>query len=534
MPLPIKDQAWPPAGLAEVQAKHAEWSAWYSGDREALSNVYGGQTTGDTTGFFSSERGGWRAAVGAKLEHWFWGTRSQSAEPRKKLHVPLASDIAVTGASLLFSEPPKFLCKKVATAKRLVELAEQTGMHSTFLEASELACALGGVYLRVCWDKKSRPEGPWLSPVHADAAIPEWRWGRLSAVTFWRVVEDDGEKVVRYLEKHEIGRIYHGLYQGTVEALGHAIPLTENAATEFLADVVDEESSVPTGIPYLTASYVPNMKPNRIWRENSSAAHLGRASIQGVEPMLDGLDSVYSSWERDIRLARARLIIPQSYLQDLGPGKGASFDADRELYETLNSLDDGKTGMNIHPQQFAIRVQEHADSAANWMEQVVRGAGYSMQTFGEKGDVAATATEVRARNERSFTTRGRQIGYWNQGGPDALVALLAIDSKIFGAKVEVERPRLEWPDGVATDPKALAETLALLNQAAAASTKVKVQLLHPDWEESEVDEEVERILKETGALVEDPSNFNGDNSDVPDEELNEDPEADEAEQDDSE
>ncbi|KAB8196237.1 hypothetical protein FH608_005530 [Nonomuraea phyllanthi] len=321
-------------------------------------------------------------------------------------------------------------------------------------------------------------------------------------MTFWRVVEDDGQKVVRHLERHEVGSILHGLYEGDCDNLGTMVPLTEHEATAHLAEAVDAEGAVETRIPYLTASYTPNIKPNRIWRNIPAAAYLGRSDIQGVEPMLDGLDEVYSSWRRDIRLAKARLIVPNAYLQNMGRGQGAGFDLEQELYEGIESMSE-EGGLDIHPQQFLIRHEEHKATAADWLEQAVRGAGYSVQTFGGEGDVAATATEVIARQERSYTTRAKKIGYNRRGVSDALVALLAIDAVVFGSGVTPDRPTLEWPDGVATDPKALAETLNLLNQAEAVSTWIKVKLLHPDWDDPEVQEEVDRI-KEASQAVEDP------------------------------
>lgn len=505
MPLP-SGGAWPPPEIAPVHSKIAEWSAWYAGDPDALSAVYGGASTHDTTGFFASERGGWRAAVGKKIERWFWGTRTPASQPRSKLHVPLASDIAVTGANLLFAEPVSITSDDVATRDRLEVLAEEGALQSTLIEGAELSCALGGVYLRVCWDLQHRPEGPWLAPVHADAAIPEWRWGMLTAATFWRVVADDGQTVVRHLERHEMGVIFHGLYEGTADDLGHMIPLAEHEATAPLAESVNADGAILTGIPFLTVEYVPNMRPNRIWRSQPSAAYLGRSDYQGVEPLLDRLDEVYSSWERDIRLAKARLIVPQFYIQSAGRGQGGMFDPDQELYEAVNALTGGER-LEIHPNQFAIRVDEHMRTSQDWTEKAVRGAGYSIQSFGERGDVAVTATEIVARQERSFTTRGRKIGYWRPGLGNALRALLAIDAHVFGSKVAVERPRIEWPDGVATDPKALAETLALYRQAQAASTEVMVRMLHPDWEDDEVTAEVAKIQDELdagGSLVADP------------------------------
>jgi hypothetical protein len=42
------------------------------------------------------------------------------------------------------------------------------------------------------------------------------------------------------------------------------------------------------------------------------AAPLGRSDFSGLEISLDTLDEAHASWMRDIRLGKARLIVPHS------------------------------------------------------------------------------------------------------------------------------------------------------------------------------------------------------------------------------
>ena len=72
---------------------------------------------------------------------------------------------------------------------------------------------------------------PLLDVVHADAAVPEFRWGILTAVTFWRVVSEDNSQVVRHLERHEPGVIFHGLYRGSKDKLGVKVDMADDAST---------------------------------------------------------------------------------------------------------------------------------------------------------------------------------------------------------------------------------------------------------------------------------------------------------------
>ena len=505
MPLPSGNQQWPPAALNPVRDKLTVWDAWYCGDPNTLAAVYGGQTGTDpgSTGFFSSEHGGWRAAVGRTLQRWFWGQATPSGEQRSKLHVPIASDIATTSSALLFSEPPTVKGSDDATTKRLETLVDD-GLQEGAVEAAELAAALGGVYLRVVWDRDTY-SAPWLDAHPATHAVPEWQWGRLSAVTFWRVLEADGDTVLRHLERHEPGYILHGLYQGTRDELGTRVPVTDHPSTAGIARALGPAGdAIPTGIKQLTAVYVPNMRPNRLWRGNPAAAHLGRPDIAGTEPLLDALDEVYSSWMRDIEIGKGRIIVPTSYLESNGPGKGASWDPDRQVYSTLNMLPRSGDAATIEAVQFQIRVTEHRDTAQDLVEQILRSAGYSAQSFGEQGQAAVTATEVVARERQSFTTRNRKVVYWRPALQQAIEALLAIDKAVYGSSVTVERPEVEFGDSVSEDPQTVATTVELLRRAEAASAETRVRILNPEWEDKDVKAEAERILKETGALVADP------------------------------
>lgn len=512
MPLP-DGGTWPPQNLQPVQDKFAAWSAWYAGDPELLSDVYErlGQRNVRHPNIRPSQlRGG---LVGT-LARWFWGQPTTQGEKRTKLHVPLAGDIASTSANLLFSEPPAITLEHTKTQERIDELNDD-GMDTALLEAAEVCAGLGGAYLKICWDKEIDPDRPWITPMHADQAVPEWRYNKLTAVTFWQVLKVDANVVVRHLERHEMVNgqavILHGVYEGTPDALGRRAPLTEYPETQSVVDLLTEGDVIATGVPKLLAGYVPNMRPNRLWRNLPAAAWLGRSDYAGVEPVLDALDETYSSWMRDLRLAKARLVVPENYLQSRGPGRGALFDPDRELYETLNMLPSASGDSQLSAHQFAIRVDEHERTAAELAGRAISGAGYSLQTFGLSGEVAITATEVAAKERRSLLTRGQKVRYWRPVLADVWETLLLVDKIVFGSGVEPDRPDVDFPDAVSVDPKDQAQTLALLEQAKAISTQTKVEMLHPDWDEVEVQDEVERILKETGAgPVVNPDTFTGD------------------------
>lgn len=493
MPLPDGGNTpWPPHHCDHVYRRIASWSAWYSGDPDQLSAVYGGTVAADSTGFFASERGGFRAVINRTLNRWFWGHRQTPTEQRTKLHVPIAGDIAAASADLLFSEPPKITAQDTAAQERIEQLIDD-GVHAVLLEGAEISAALGGVYLRVVWDQ-TMSDRPWLTVIHPDAAIPVFKWGKLTEVTFWKAIHDDGTSVVRHLEHHMAGVISHGVYEGDREHLGYPRPLTDYEDTEDLAGLVNANSQIFTGISKLAAGYVPNMRPNRIWRNQPEAAYLGRSDYAGVEPLMDSLDETYSSWMRDLRLAKARLMVPNIFLESFGRGEGARFDTEQELFVGMQgALPSDGMGSNIEQVQFQIRVDEHSRTSQDIMARIVSSAGYSAQTFGLADSVSVTATEVAAKERRSLITRDRKACYWRPELADIIETLLMVDASIFKSGVTPEVPLVEFADVVSQDPESAARTLQLLDTARAVSTKTKVMMLHPDWEEPAIDEEVDLI-----------------------------------------
>lgn len=538
MPLPDNARtAWPPAEHEQAAALYRTYAAWWSGDLGALARVYAGAIGyGDSAVDASTDR----PALAGGRERFFHGQAiSRGALRPAKMHIPLASDIATTSADLLFGEPPVLVdpdddgpttvagktADKAKPADKAGNVAEKKrgltrfgrrrptkakatatqdrlddyltgGLQAVLIEAAEIAAAFGGVYLRVGWDKDVA-DRPLFDAIPPDAACPEFRSGALVAVTFHRELAPAADGGVwRHLERHEKGRIFHGLYRsGDSKTLGERRPLAAHPETEAFDAITDTaDGGVETGAIGLAVEYVPNMRPHRRLR----GSMLGRSDFDGIESQMDALDESWTSWMRDLRLGKGRLLVPEQYLDDTGRGEGAVFDLEQEVYQPLNALTGPTEGLAIEVVQFDIRVEQHERTCTSLIEQAVRGAGYSAQSFGMQGDGAmATATEVSARASRSMMTRGKKINYMRPCVARLIRTALEIDVKHFGPDgVRPVLPDVEWPDGVAVDPQTQAQTLAALKAADAASVRTRVEILHPDWDDTRVEEEAKAIREE--------------------------------------
>lgn len=518
MSLPDSDIVWPPKPFDDLISAIMEQQVWWEGTSEGLTNYYGqGQARRKSAGF---DLGG----VGVKV---FWGKKDTTQQATSRLHLPIAADIVATSANLLFADGPKFLIPdltttpeaseenpepepvvdpaKQAAQERIDRILNTPNMHSSFLVAAETCAALGGVWPRIVWDPELT-KNAFIDFVDPDRAIPEFKWGRLQAVTFWSELPSSGKTVWRHLERYEAGKIFHGLYEGSDDKLGRVMPLTEHPATKGIA--VNAYGFLETGSDSIAAGYIPNQLPNPAWRLIPALRHLGRSDISDdLLGIFDQIDEAYSSLMRDLRLGRARAFVSENFTKVGKAGQGSSVDLDRELYQILANAPgkDGTSAGFFEVKQFAIRVTEHLQIIDSLTREVLRRVGYSPLTFGlSEGNSAATATEITAKTTASNTTRTAKHRLWGNTLTRLSRTLLEIDAAQFKTGVAVDEDlQIQWPP-VRESAYNRSLTAKALREAKAASTETIVALVNPDWDDEAVKTEAERILNEDRVTFADP------------------------------
>lgn len=515
MTLPADGEYWPPTRWSTSLAALARYDAWYTDDLEALQYLYATTNLQQAT------------SVWSQVRRFFWGspTPQTTTERPVKMHVPVAATIARLGAQVLFSELPGVQFgdgdhdqddqgltgpQGKTVEERLVELLDDDA-HAALIEADEYRNAHGGVFVKVAWNRDVA-DGPFLDVIATDAAVPTFTNGRLRSVIFWtQLASIDGDKnTYRLLEEHTVGRIEFALYQSrSSKTIGMRVPLTGHPDTEYLAAMLDDDSGITTGSTLLTAVYVPRSRPNGRLRRDPVARDLGRSAYDGVEDLFDRIDEAYTSWIRDIRLGRARIVVPKGFLTIPGPGKGAVFDSDQEIFtpvgEQVGSLNVG-TGTGsvesfITMFQPNIRFKEHLETVTHLIAKAYQACGYSPQTFGDAGEVAVTATEVTARQSLTSLTRATGVMYWKPQLKKLYAALLDVDRHVFAGPGRGEAlPNIEWSDSETIAPEVQARTLQALVLAEAVSLYTRVGMLHEDWDADQIDAEVDRIRNDLSML----------------------------------
>lgn len=510
MPLPVggAGESWPPADCAHLYEETRAWRAWWSGDLAELAATAGADV--DPMLHVRNPVDQRKFNMPSQLiRRRFWQRRATTLDKTvgtRPVHAPLAADIAVTSADLLFGEIPDLAIPKPTTKagkpkvdknrdaihERLEQLIEQVQLWSRLLEGAEACSATGGVYLRAVWDD-TVADHPLLTIVDQVHAVPDFRFGRLAAVTFWEVIHREGSVVVRHLERHEPGAILHGVYEGTETALGETVDLSQYPATARFRPVMVP----PAGLPYpLMVEYVPNVLPNR-----RHLVPVGRSDYAGAEGQLDLLDEVWTSLARDVRLAQARVVAPLEYLTPAGTkvSDGKTLDLDTELFTGFNVADMDKLAKPFELIQPDLRVAEHAEAVTGIVRSIVGAAGYSPQTFGLDVEGAAeTGVAERIKLKKTLHTLTRKRGYWTPAVTRIVETLLALDAALFGGPGSAT-PDLDWPE-ITDDPVDRANTTLLWRQADAMSMESAIREREPRWDDDQVAEELEKIESETKAM----------------------------------
>lgn len=496
--LPIVGALWPPKPFDVSQKQFHIWDSWYASDVAELQNIYIQQNMVRPTA--------WAGGLVGRLQRYFWGR--PNLQNTNRIHVPVPADLSRTSSDLLFAEPPTIYVAENDTAgpnaqARLDLLFGSDDTYTKLSEAGELASALGGVFLRLWWDEEVS-DHVMLGVNSTDMAVPTWRYDTLQAVTFWSVVSQaDSGTWLRHLERHEPGRILHGLYEGDQGNLGRQIPLTESPETAWAQDLVDADGAIETGVPWLTAAYIPNA-PNRKWRRTPGLAPFGRSDYDGIEPLFDALDEIVTSWMRDIDLGKARLFVDESLLQDQGPGQSATFDGEQSIFTPLRgAIGSMATGNSsgLFANQFNIRWEEHSHSVSEILDMILRGAGISPGSFTDSAlSPAATATEVNSRDSLSERTRAKKMSEWRFGMGGLARTAMCIDADVFGSRASLtEIPDINFPPRSMQPPLEMAQTIAALMAARAISTEQAIAERKPEWTAVEVNEEMQRIRADIAA-----------------------------------
>lgn len=474
-----ENMQWPPMDLERYKMK--EHSTWYSGEAELLANFY----------FDHDLQNYMQLNYGTKNNNKFWARQIKN-DSQFFIHVPVANDISETSSAFLFGETPLIRFKSDSEDMKdaqatLDKMLTDSGFYQRLVEGAEVASAIGGVYVKIAWDSELS-EYPIPVIAQCEQAFPTFKFGKLVKVTLVYEVECDGSTYYRLAETIEKGKITNELYKGSADNLGKKEDLSKCEATKDLKPTVDTAD-------VMTCFFVPNMLPNKLNR----LSPMGRSDYQGQETLMDALDEVFSAWMLDVQIARGKIHVPSGYVKQLEGGK-TKFNIDTTMYE---ELDVDPTAMTdpIKATQFEIRAEQFEKTCLNLLDRIITSAGYSPQSFGLNiAGRAESGTALNVRERKSFATTSKKQSYWEPAIKGMVNTMLAIYNAFLGGTLTNELDvNVEFMDSVSNNLTEVSNSVKTLADAKAISTDTKVRMVHPEWTDTQVQEEVERILNDESA-----------------------------------
>lgn len=541
MPLPQNGTTWPLPGHEGRYARMRKAKAYWAGVPGRIMGVQDADDT-ETGGPSTTLNPGGSKRLGAAFRQFWSGRAAASTETDSRRHLPLPEDIATIGAELLFSEAlrirvdgPTYSSDLVApdgtvvakagdptpetqaAQQRIERCLQRIQFGALLLAAAESGNVLGSSTMRVAFDKAGPiRDQPMIVRTDADAAFPEYQWGMLTAVTFWSVRHAEKTTLYRLLERHDslAGTIEYGLYKGDAGNLGQQVPVSSLPSTAGLAQVAGATTAgftiVLTLIPgggHPTAVSIPNMLPDPL----DSQSAIGRSDFRPTTySLFNDADKAYTDLMDELDDAKSRLLVADALLERRGAGRGLGFDPDQRVFR-LNAppSETGSGNLPIVKAEFSLRTAERLEGLDAIRRMAIESAGYDRAAMGDDDTTGAmTATEVRARRQRSLSTRDKKAAWWKTGLSDLLTTFLQVDTLYFPSsevidgqpvRVNAYPVTVEFVDAVQPAMSELLADAAAMRTAEVADDETAVRYVWRDLNAKQVDDLVRSIQSQRNA-----------------------------------
>lgn len=418
-----------------------------------------------------------------------FGVKSRPFQVLRYITANFPGLLSRLAADLLAGEPADVLpanAEDETAVERLEAIVERNRFHILIWEAAVSGSMRGDAVFKLRWGPRTRPpadepEAPpeaLIEEIPASIYFPELNPDNVRDVLSVSLAWERKLKQDRFLrvEEHEPGVIRHKLFRLQGATVGDAVPLT--TFSEY-ADLAEEEQTELEVIPVF---HVPNLR--------MGTEHFGRSDYQGVESLIQALNNRLTQVDEVLdRHVAPKITIPEGMV-----------DADGKV--SIDSLQVIETGPDMAPPSY-ITWDPHLSAAKDQMDRVLELLFILTDTAPsllglDKYGIAESGRALRLRMIRTAAKITRKRMYFDPVLRDLLLAALTLTSKLGGQKFEVERPTLDWQDGIPTDIVEQSEVIERRRSAGNISTETSIRLL--DGPEA-VDQELARIAEEEAAAA---------------------------------
>lgn len=229
---------------------------------------------------------------------------------------------------------------------------------------------------------------------------------------------------------------------------------------------------------------------------------LGISIYANALDTLKTLDIAYDSFQREFRLGKKRILVPQSAIKtvvDPQSGKMSRyFDAEDEAYQAMNfESEDAIKDISVE-----LRVNEHIDAINSILNLLSMQLGFSAGTFTFDSQGLKTATEVVSENSKTFRTKNSHETIVEEGIKELVDVIVNVAElyDIFTAPDDYD-VTVDFDDSIAEDRAANATYYMTLQSAGLISKKYALQRILDLTEEQA--EEMLQEIKDENATADD-------------------------------
>lgn len=252
-----------------------------------------------------------------------------------------------------------------------------------------------------------------------------------------------------------------------------------------------EEDGQPWPIPWVSGG-APLGIPVAHFRNKDQGYSYGESELEDVLPLQNGLNKSFIDLLAAADTTGFRIYTASGY-----DGSSVKVAPGMFLWSTAP---DARIGA-IEPSDLSGLIALK-DSIAADIAKITRTP---LSYFQLTGQVAAAGTLKEQRSGLTSKARDRQVVFGN-AWEDAMYMAAKLASAFGSGGIDPDAEiSTVWADDEKPDEAELAAQVALLSQAQAASTQTKVRIIHPEWDDEAVAEEVAAIRDELGMDVPDPT-----------------------------
>lgn len=318
--------------------------------------------------------------------------------PHKMRSLNMAKVASEEMATLVFNEKCLISIGDDDLAQKIDKVLDRNGFYKEFQRFLEYSFALGGMVIKA----HVANEEVKLSYVKADSFMPTgWTNKKITEGVFLNEIVKDDERYT-HLEWHEWqGATYvvtNELYEAKASASDIGVKVPIGKLYPDIEPVVEIEG--------LTSSLFTYIKPNTANNIDLDSP-LGISIYANSLDVMNSLDVAFDSFEREFRLGKKRILIPDTAVRAVvDPKSGKSvryFDPNDEVYQAFKFGDQGEN--TVKDMSVELRVDEHVAAINALLNLFSMQTGFSAGAFSFDGQAVKTATEVVSENSKTFRTK---------------------------------------------------------------------------------------------------------------------------------